>query len=243
MSAIEKRIFRNKTDLQNYLTSLGFTIANNKMTWDNDTNTNNCYWTVANDGKMNFHTSTGSNAFHYNLVDFDNDQICGVIFIELLGGGCALYMTPLPADFEISKLTISCANNYDSTYTKITGVDLQNGLVVCTPAEEDDNWRYSWRSEDPTINGCWCIDDCVSRTSKGVELPVAKIIDAPETITLAKVYLAPMGQWSNHIFSFVLGETSIPGSIFRLNGQKYINFTDNIEYRSPCFKLPAETLS
>ena len=244
MGLVEKRLFSNKTDLQAYLTSLGFTIANSKMTWDNDTNasTNHCYWTVANDGKMNFHTSSGDDAFYHDLVDFDNDQICGVEFIELNGGGCALYMTPLPADFPITDFNLTCANNYDSEYQELDPPQpLQNGLVVVTPAEEDGRWRYSWRDKDPSAFA-WTIDDTLNYTRRGQEIPMKKVIQAAECTTLTKVFLQN-GHWSQHIFAYVLGEPIIPGSIYKINGQKYISFTDNTTQRQPAFRLPAEAPS
>ena len=38
----------------------------------------------------------------------------------------------------------------------------------------------------------------------------------------------------------MLGELIIPSMIFKINGQKFINFCDNVNYRCPVFKLPAE---
>ena len=244
MGLVEKFIFDNKEDLQTYLTSIGFTIANNKMVWNNDTNrnSNNCYWTVASNGEMNFHTSTGQNAFTKPLADFSNNQRCGVEFIELNGGGCALYLTPVPASFSIIDLNLTCHNNYDSSGDPLDPPQvLQNGLVVVTPAESDGKWRYSWRDKDASAFA-WTIDDTQTKTIRGQEIPMKLMIQAPECVTLTKVYL-DNGHWSNHIFCHVLGEPIVPGSIFKVNGQKYITFTDNLTQREPAFRLPAEAPS
>ena len=242
MGLMEKRLFQTKEELQSYLTSKGFTIANNKMTWDDMTHNTNAYWTVANDGTMNFHTSSGESAFYYNLVDFSNNQKCACVFIELANDGCALYLSPVPSTFTLSDVTISCANNYQSDgeggYEKIEGQDLQNGLVVLTPAENDGYWRYSWRDKDITVVA-WDVDDCRTRTLKAQEITNQELTSVPGCLTMGHVYL-DYGDWSNYIFIILLAEISAPGRIFKMNGQKYITFTDNSTIQAPAFRLPPE---
>ena len=242
MGIMEKRLFRTKEELQAYLTAKGFTIANNKMTWNHMTHTTNAYWTVANDGIMNFHTSSDDTAFYYNIVDFSNDQQCACVFIELANNGCALYLSPLPSTATIADVTLSCANNYQSDgeggYEKIEGQDLQNGLVVVTPPEEDGYWRYSWRDKD--ITGVfWDVDNCRDHTSKAQEITNKPLNTMYGCVTLGKTYLH-YGDWSQYIFTQLVGDLSVPGCIFKMNGQKYIVFTDNPSYQCPAFRLPPE---
>lgn len=244
MAKMEKHLFNTKEELQTYLTNKGFVISNNQMKWDMVPQSSS-YWTVTSDGTMNFHTSSGENAFYYNLTDFSNEQICGCIFIELANNGCALYLTPLPKDFSINDLTVCCANNYTideetGDYVKTEGVYLQNGLVVCTPAEKDGYWRYSWRDVDPS-SFYWTVDNCRNKTTKSVEIPNKPMIPADDCVSITHAFL-DSGDWSDYIFVQALGEITAPGHIFLMNGQKYIAFTDNTIYQAPVFRLAPEEI-
>ena len=240
MSVLEKYIFHTYNELETYLAGKGFNFGTNKFTWG-DSNSN-CYWTIDANGTINFHTSTNETAFYHNLTDFANDKDCGCIFLELANNGCALYLTPLDPDTDITDLQFCMINNYhESSGTIVDDSNtLENGLVVVTPAEQDGHWRYLWRDKTPQGSGCYyCIDDTVSNVTTGVEIPHKEMIVAPLTVTILKAYLDG-GFWSQNIYTQVLGEVSLPGNVFKINGQKFISFTGNTTYRCPVFKLPPE---
>ena len=160
----------------------------------------------------------------------------------MAGGGCALYLTPLDISTDINSLQFCLVNNYHDDDGTIVDDDnlLENGLVVVTPAEQDGHWRYLWRDKTPRGDGCYyCIDDTVSTVTTGTEIPHKYIIPAPLTVTILKAYL-DAGFWSQYIYTQVLGEVSLPGNIFKINGQKFISFCGNTTYRCPVFKLPPE---
>lgn len=246
---MEKRIFTSSADLKTYLTSKGFTIYNNnsRMRWHTMSAESTAYWTIDANGDFNFHPSVGGNAFLINLTDFTSAtrSLCGCVFIPLLDNGCILYLTSLPNEATINDLTLSCANTY--TYDEETGdpiidttATLHNGIVVCTPPEQDGYWRCGWRDQDNS-SFFWDIDDTHNKTSKGTELPSKLLIQVNMNISLVRVYLNS-GYWSNYIFEEPLGETQTPSAVFKINGQRYISITDNTTYRCPVFRLPAQTV-
>lgn len=227
------------------LEALGFTIdSNDQMRWGQAPQTTQCYWNIDRENsKMNFITSKGEEAFSKPIVDMsvaegatEPTYITGVIFMELADGGCMLYLTPLARNSSeeiITNFTYSCANT--------TAATLVNGLVVCTPAENDGRWRYHWRDKQ-TDKFRWDTDNTYNFVSVGVEVPSVLMIPEPGLVTLVRAYLNS-GNWSQHIFVEVLGKTDVPSTVFRLNGQKYITFTDNTTSRAPTFKLPVESQS
>lgn len=241
MSGYIKNIYSSFSDLTTALTSLGFTISDGQMRWHNAPSAQ-CYWTIdTTNGTINFKTSTNEDAFQNPIVDFSHFPYAGMQFIDLENGGCILYLTPLSDSMsDISDLKMTCANNYDDQ-GDVTPDTLVNGLIVCTPAEADNRYRFSWRDKDVTQGFRWDIDDTNSRVTKGVEFPVANLVVAPHLVTLQKIYLNG-GFWSENIYSMVLGEVDEPIEtiIFKINGQKFIRFTDNTTLRCPVFKLPIE---
>lgn len=247
MSTIEKNIFYNYTALKTYLTSKGFLFSDSdtKMRWGSSNS--QCYWTIdTTTGIINFHKSDNTgNAFRHNLTDWGTGkEWCGCIFITLADSGCALYLTPLPADTGIENLTVCCTNNYHWDSEEEDYVDdsnlLENGLVAVTSAEQDGYWRYTWRDEDNKENHIyWDIDNGQGYTSKGTEIPCANLLPCNNVVTISKAFLQN-GRFSNNIYTQVLGELIMPSMIFKINGQKFINFCDNVDYRCPVFRLPAE---
>ena len=242
MSILEKHIFYTYSELEAYLIEKGFILTPGQFVWG-DSNSS-CYWTIGAGGTINFMTSTQEVAFYHNLTDFEHNKYCGCIFLQLANGGCALYLTPLDPTTDITDLQFCLINNYHTDPNTHTIVDdnrlLENGLVVVTPAEEDGYWRYLWRDKTPQGEGCYyCIDDTVGHVSKGIEIPHRQMMYAPLTVTLLKAYLNA-GFWSQHIYTQILGDVTLPGNIFKINGQKFISFTGNSTYRFPVFKLPPE---
>lgn len=248
MANLDKKIFQTFSDLTTYLTSKGFTINNNQMRWGQANNNSNCYFTVnSTNGQINFHNSMGETVFSENLIDFTTHSTyyAGVIFLELADSGCALYLTMVPPDTSITTLEFSCNNGYSydpttETWVADASITFKNGLIVCSATETDNYWRYSWRDTDTTDPSFrWCIDDCRNKVTKGIELPNKKIIPAEMCVTLTKIYLE-YGDWGTHIFQQVLGDINLPMMIFKINGQKYVSFSDNEIYRCPAFPLPPE---
>ena len=249
MALMDKYIFTTFIDLKTYLISKGFVFNNNndEMRWNYAGNTD-CYWKVDVVGgkmKMNFIASDGQQAFRDYIVDFTNNQYCGVIFIELENNGYALYLTPLPDDFPIVDLQITCKNGWDYDEQEEDWVKnddiLQNGLIICTPAEQDNNWRFTWRDMD-SRKEYWNIDNGRGYVSYHIELPSKMIMPSDLSVILARVFLNS-GYWSNNIYQQVAGEIQLPYTVFRVNGQKYIGFADSDVYRIPVFKLPPEYIS
>lgn len=245
MAIIEKHIFETLPDLQTYLESKNFTIANNQIRYTPAGTSTSCYWSInPTTQSINFHTSDNTDAFLYDLANFTSQTtpFCGVVYMDLLDNGCILYMTQIPSDFSIADLTFNCANNYrwdTSTQTWIpNGEILQNGLVVCTPAEEDGKWRYTWRDKDARYYK-WNVDNTTSSVTSGIEIPSKILVPGSMSVTLTKAFLKS-GYWSNYIYVQVLGDGVVPYAVFRVNGQKYIAFSDNANYRCPAFKLPPE---
>ena len=262
MSIFEKHIFQTWSDLQAFLISKQFTIANNKITYSLAPNSTKCHWSYDSEGTINFVNSLGNNAFYHNLTDFTNGKYCGCIWIDLKDNGFILFLSPVETDFDITNLTLCCVNNYHITGT--TGGDppyyqvytddnnpLENGVVVCTPAEQDSYWRFCWRDKDidtigrdstitvsPTYK--WDVDNTQDIVTIGTEIPYTELMQGPLTVTLLKAYLAN-GFWSKYIYTEVLGQIDPPGDIFKINGQKFITISDNSTYRCPAFKLPPET--
>lgn len=246
-SIMEKYIFNTYSELSTFLVSKGFTINNGNMKWAAAGNTN-CHWSITGTSgaeKISFVNSKGQNAFrgittqNGYIVDFAQGK-CACIFIPLIDDGCILFLSKVANDFDIANLAITCENNW--TYDDSTWVygdnDLENGLVVCTPAEDDDKWRYSWRDMD-SRSFYWDIDDGDDSVTKGTELPSKEMYNVPLTATLVKIRLNS-GYWSHYIFNEVMGTVYSPGVIITVNGQRFIVLTDNDGvYRCPAFRLPA----
>ena len=245
-----RKICESFNTLLTELTNLGFEIDNNEMRWGQAPQDTDCYWSIDSaNGQINFITSAGEEAFKYPIVDmaYDEDQNptknTGLVFLGLEDDGCMLYLTPLDktgSQAEINNLTYTCTNNYDASYVVTAGTQV-NGLVVCTPAEQDQKWRYSWRDKRPD-KFRWDVDNTAGYVSSGIEVPEQKMIPESGLITLVRAYFNS-GYWSKYIFVEVLGHTTVPSTIFRLNGQKYITFTDNTTSRAPTFKIPADNQS
>lgn len=243
MAVMEKRIFTDWASLRTYLTEKGFDINNGQMRWSEANASSTCYWTVTNTGTINFRDSNGETAFHYNLTDFENNVPCGCVFIELDDDGCALYLSQLNDGVTINDLYACCQNGYSydeslETFTDLDA-DLQNGLVICSPAEEDEYWRYVWRYWNPNGTTKWCVDDCRGLVTVGLEIPSVNLIAVSSSCTLTRVCMN-RGFWSDNIFVQVLGEATPPGNVFKIQGQKFITFTDSLTARCPAFKLPPE---
>ena len=244
-----RKICESFQELTTELTNLGFPINNNnEMRWGQAPQNTNCYWSIDNTTEgsetINFITSEGEEAFLNPIINFDGGtKNAGLVFLGLEDDGCMLYLTPLDktgSQAEINNLTYTCANNYDTAYVVTAGTQV-NGLVVCTPAEQDQKWRYSWRDKRPD-KFRWDVDNTAGYVSSGVEVPEQLMIPESGLITLVRAYLNS-GYWSKYIFVEVLGHTTVPSTIFRLNGQKYITFTDNTTSRAPTFKIPADNQS
>ena len=253
MATLEKHIFQTWSELSAYLTSKGFTVANNKITWDEAPSNIQAYWTYDSNGTVNFHNSEGNTAFYHNLTDFTNGKYCGCIFIPLQDDGCILFLSSVDVDFDITNLQLCCINNYRDTSggrEDLTN-DLDNGIVILTPPESDGYWRYIWFDKESGIYDSyhsttsaykWDIDNTRGIVTQGTEIPCVKIISANLTVTLLKVYLSN-GSWSDNIYTQVLGEVTSPGNVFKIDGQKFISIVPgSTEYRVPVFKLPPEVV-
>lgn len=250
-STMVKHIYQTYSELITFLTGTNmFTVSNNQMRWSYANNNSACYFGLdSTDGKIYFIDSLGNNPFGKMLIDYTQTGYYGaVIFIPLANNGCILYLTMVPSSFSITDLTLSCNNGYDfeefdspsDTETWTANSDtLKNGIVVCTPAEDDGYWRYSWRDAASPQAFNWCIDNCRNKVTIGTELPSKLILPGDMCVTLTKVFLES-GTWSKHIYQQVLGELNIPSMIFKVNGQKYISITDNTGHRAPVFQLPPE---
>ena len=138
---------------------------------------------------------------------------------------------------------------------------LENGLVIVTPTDEDGKWHFTWRDKTPdltvtykldpndntqeivdtsastTDNFSFDVDNTNGNITVGVEIPKTKMIPAPLTVTLTKAYL-DQGVWSKYLYTQVLGQVDPPGNVFKINGQKFISFSDNEIWRCPVVKLP-----
>ena len=266
---LEKRLFTSFSSLKLYLTNKGFTInsSNGQMRWGAANANSLCHWQFDNTNEeLNFVDSLGNEAFPFSLCDFSSGRITGVAFIELEDGGCAINVTPLNEGSSTSDFTLSCALGYDPDYSMNTSLP-QNGLVVCTPEEDDGYWRYGWREKpDRVQNGgnyyfktpsfSWVIDNCRNIVTSGKEISTVSRWEVSQTISIAKVYLAD-GYWSNYIYNQILGTNQAPGQVFELNGKKFISFcpedltevkdSESSSYtsyprRCPCFILEGETV-
>lgn len=242
MSGLDKRIFQTWADLQSFLTTKGFVFSNGVMRWSYTPAAAACHWVYDSNGTMNFVDSANNQVFYHNLTDFVNNKDCGCIFTDLTDHGFVLYLTPLDREFDIVDLQFCCENNYTKEEEVIVDGDnpLENGLIIGSPPEQDGYWRYLWRDQDP-LDFYFDVDNTRGVITKGTEIPHTKMIPAPLTVTLLKVYL-DTGGWSSYIYTQVLGEITPPCNIFKINGQKFISFSDNTEWRCPVFKLPPENV-
>lgn len=247
-SGIEKFMFYNIGDVTNYLESKGFTISNNKILWDEAEADTSCYWQI-NNNVITFHRSDGQSAFTKDLVNFNYTETiddgeggtttvsrpnCVIFFIPLADNGIALYMGMVTEDTTLSETYYSCAND-DPV--------MNNGLVVLSPEEDDGHWYYGWNS--PTDNNFhWCLDNghgSYEYDTNVQQLPPVQIYQTAHSLTLVRCYLNT-GYWSKNFRQQVTGDLESPGCIFKINGQKYITFTNNSIYRAPAYKLPAESV-
>lgn len=241
MSIMEKRIFTNINDVKSYLQSIGFTITNNKILWSHAELDTACYWKIEDD-IITFQRSDGENAFEHNLVDFNMEDRpkCGIASIKLQDNGIALYMGMITETSTIGDVTICCQNR---------NTVLNNGLVVLSPSDADGHWYYSWTKKYTITNNdfpCWCFDNGHGSleinsgdNNDNCQVSTRPILVMPNNIVLNRVYLNT-GYWSNNIKELVLGETTPPASVFKLQGQKYIAFSTISNYRCPVYKLASE---
>lgn len=256
---LEKRIFEDFTSLKSYLTSKGFVISNGEMRWGDANQDSNCYWSLdETEGTMNFVDSDGNNAFPNSLVDFSEGRVTGIALLLLKDNGIAINITPLNEGMGTNTFTLSCDFGYDYNGNMIL-TSPQNGLIVCTPEEDDGWWRYSWRKSftvlgtnynrfaEPAFQ--WVIDNGRQNVLAGQEVPTVCRWNVSNSLTLSKVFLAD-GFWSKYIYMENLGINASPGMVFKINGQKFISFCSaNIQegnigstwtirpYRNPCFLM------
>lgn len=244
-TGIEKRLCYSLNEVLTTLTNFGFTRTGNKILWDEAENTTNCYWQISND-TINFKRTDGQLAFTKSLVDFNmtetieevtyNRNVCLIVFIPLMNNGCALYLGMVREGTRISDVNFTCANT-DSL--------VNNGLVVCSPAEDDDYWYYGWNAPaltDTQLN--WCLDNGHNNYEyeNVTQIPVKQLIPSDLSLTLVRAYLN-FGGWSKNFRIQVSGDLMPPASIFKVNGQKYIVFSNNETYRAPAYKLPGESVT
>lgn len=276
----EKRIFNNATDMKTYLLSKGFVISNGEMRWGAANQDSLCHWSWDDDdGVVNFIDSNGEEAFPFNLSSFGPraplyTDLTGVIFCPLKNNGCLLNIAPTPSGNvqpysptylieDFNHFTLSCELGTLRSGERRRGY-VQNGLVACTPAEQDGRWRYSWRIYETAIAGDgandgyyfppsfrWVIDN--GRAGEACYVPTVERWDTQFAVALSKVYL-DQGFLSNNIYMQLMGENEAPGLIFTINGQRFISFCseilnesyggasptyrDSLPYRPVCFLLP-----
>lgn len=222
---IERHIYSNWSELSTYLTSKGFTIANNKMYWTASTELN-CHWTItttANEETINFVNSNNESVFDTDLVDFSNGGYAGVIFVPLIDNGCILYLTTLE-EYNLTDLVLQAF-----------------GSIIVTPAnaDTDNKWYYTWMNIDSDVS-CWYTDNGISCVADNI-CPHKKVIPGDTCTTIVKAFL-DTGYWSKYIFNIIIGELTPPNMVFRLNGQRYLCLVtedNDVFYRSPCFRLIA----
>lgn len=251
MSIMEKRVFYNINDVTSYLESIGFTISGNKILWNYAESDTACYWKLNND-IITFQRSDGQNAFQNNLVDFNmtDRPKCVIITITLQDNGIALYMGMVAESVQLSSVFPCCANR-DST--------LNNGLVVLSPQENDGHWYYGWNDcyitetigEDEDSHFEWCLDNGHGNYEYGEnvsQLGQCIMYNLSNNISISKIYFNS-GYWSKNIFAQLVGPKAPPGSIFKLQGQKYITFccsnmiaNNSINWRIPVYRLEPDVI-
>ena len=246
MSIMEKRIFTNINDVKTYLQSIGFVISGNKILWSYAEDDTQCYWKIDNN-TINFQLSDGTNAFTKSLVDFDmeNRPKCGIAVVFLQDNGIALYMGMVTESTSIGDITVNC-QNYNAT--------LNNGLIVLSPAEDDEHWYYGWNHPYSVNNErtCWCFDNGhgnleINYGTNNCQISSRLTVRGNSgtglinNIALNRVYLNT-GYWSKNIRELVVGQPTVPGSVFKLQGQKYITFCSSVDYRCPVYKLAPEEI-
>ena len=232
---LERRLLESYTDLKAYFLSKGFTISNDgKMRWGEANQNSLCYWQFDDSvEELNFIDSNGNEIFPFSLCDFNLDRITGVALLNLKDDGIAVNITPLNEGTSATDFTISCALGYsvNNAGQIIMNESVpQNGLVVCTPAEQDGKWRYSWRAT-PAVNtnqNCWLpssfiwtIDNTNGSVIPGREISTVSRWELSNVITITKTFLSE-GFWSDYIYTQVVGINESPGRIITTNGQKYI---------------------
>lgn len=248
---LKKTLKYNFSDVLDYLEELGFTVntSSGKILWGEADNTTNCYWKITNN-TINFIRTDGEFAFNKSLVDFNmtkevdeetiNLNVCAIVFIPLVHDGCALYLGMVPEGTHITDITFCCENGNSL---------LNNGLVVCSAPEADNHWYYGWNHHDTTIDTNvdgelkWCLDNGHNNYEYGdniSQIPRKQVIPSPMSITLVRSYLN-FGDWSENFRVQVTGDLMVPGCVFKIEGQKYIVFTNNLTTRAPAYKMPAES--
>ena len=249
---LTKVIATSKADLQEKLTSAGFTFSEDSFYWT--AAGNKCKWKY--DTELNFYNSKGEKVFYQNLTDWANGQYCAINFLPLRDGGCALCLSPVPVDTMDKDIQFCCANNYE--WQENTLVELNhpfvNGLIVITPPEPspDGKWRFFWRDSEVAADGSkkpkaghpvWDVDNTAGYVSYGTEIPDVKVYHNTRVITLVKSYLLDdtISSWSTNFFVQVVGNQIEPASVVKIKGQEYVIFCDgNIDYRCPVFILPTD---
>ena len=256
---VEKVIIESYAELKTWLTNKGFTISNNEMRWGAANQDTNCHWEFNDeDETLIFLDSDDNNVFHRSLCDFTSGRVTGIALLKLKDNGVAININPYDEGTTTSSFTVSCAFVGRGSADNISYM-YQEGLVVCTPAEQDGKWRYSWRGtnswSDPSagmrVNApyfTWIIDNGVHNVLIGV--PSVRLWNVSQYVAINKVYL-PEGFFSKYIYMQTMGNNQFPGLGFKLNGQKFISFfRDNnyaeqqgayaqtpYSYRPPCFLL------
>lgn len=246
MSIIEKRILYNINEVTMYLQQLGFIISNNKILWSYAETGAACYWKIENN-IITFQRSDGENAFTHNLVDFDmeNRPKCAIVSIKLQDNGIALYMGMIEENVNISQITVCSDENNTVLY---------NGLVVLSPPEKDTHWYYGWNNGkvDTSVVGqnpyrtYWSLDNGYNNyeynDGSNCQISARPILALEHNIVISNIYLNT-GYWSKNIYMQTMGNPTAPSSIFKLQGQKYINFCTSInQYRCPVYKLAADPI-
>lgn len=255
MITMDKHLFYSFSEVTNYLTSIGFVISGSKILWDEAEDDTTCYLQL-NNNTINLHRSDGELGFSNNLIDFSdsNRPVAAVIYIPLKDNGVALYLGMVPNSLSVGDIYPTCENGNSV---------LNNGLIVISPEENDGHWYYGWNASI-TINSSeeneenseeeeeynpddyfyWCLDNghgLYEYDENVTIIPFKKIYQTPMSLTLVRPLLRN-GYWCENFKMQVTGDLEPPGAIFKINGQKYITFTNNSIYRCPAYKLPAESI-
>ena len=173
----------------------------------------------------------------------ENRPKCVIITVKLQDNGIAIYMGMVAASVSLTDVTLCCKNTDGIQY---------NGLVVLSPAEDDGHWYYCWNgvtaggAESPDNRFKWSFDNghgSYEYEYNSKLLGSRNMYDLPNNIVITRVYLNT-GYWSKNIFCQLMGPRVPPGSVFKLQGQKYVNFCCDNNYfcRIPVYKLAPEAI-